>query len=252
MENIKIFGVRIDKVTFNEAVNVVKSFFNNEKTNVIFTPNTEIVMLAKDNNELKEILNKGDLIIPDGIGLVYASRIKRKPLPERVTGFDISLKILEIADKNGYKLFLLGGKNKVAEIAKENLNKKYKNLKVVGFHNGYFKGTHIGFKGHDEEIEVINKINSLKPDILFVGLGAPKQEIWINENKDKLNCKVIIGNGGTIDVLAGVAKRAPIIYQKLGIEWLYRLIKEPSRIKRQMVLPKFALKVIFSTKDIVK
>jgi len=252
MDHIKIFGVRIDKVTFNETVEEVKLFLKGNKTNVIYTPNTEIVMLAKDNEDLRTLLNEGDLVIPDGIGLIHASRLKKKPLPERVTGFDISVKLLEIANDNGYKLFLLGGKEGVAKIAADNILTKYKNIKITGVNSGFFKGTHSGYKGHKEELEVIDKINSDNPDILFVGLGAPKQEKWINENKSKLKCKVIVGNGGTIDILAGVSNRAPKVYQNLGIEWLYRLIKEPSRIKRQMVLPKFALKVIFSSKDIIE
>lgn len=249
---IKLFGVRIDKVTLTEATEKVSNFLKDSSTNTIYTPNSEIVMLAKEDETLKTIINKADLIIPDGIGIVYASRMKKKPLPERVTGVDLSMKILELCNENGYSLFILGGKEGVAKKACEKISDEYKTIKIAGFNSGYFKGTHIGFKGHLEEKAVIDKINSSKADVLFVGLGAPKQEIWINENKDKLNCKVIIGNGGTVDIIAGEVKRAPIIYQKLGLEWLHRLIKEPYRIKRQLVLPKFALKVLFSRKDIIE
>lgn len=251
-DKISILGVNIDKLTLKDAEERVESFLNSNNINTIYTPNTEIVMEAKKDLDLKKILNSGDLVIPDGIGLVYASKIKKKALPERVTGFDLSIKILDIANVRGCSLFLVGGKPGIADMAVENIKKQYPNINIVGSHHGYFKGTHLGYKEHEEEIKVLNKIKESKPDIIFVGFGAPKSEKWIHENKDQLNCKVIIGNGGTIDILAGTVKRAPEVYQKLGIEWLYRLLKDPKRIKRQMVLPLFALIVLFSKDDVVK
>lgn len=240
----------MNKVSFENTVQCLNKFLAEEKVHVIYTPNTEIVMLAKKNEELKKILNESDLTIPDGIGLIYASKIKGNPLPERVTGYDTSIKLLEIANDKGYSIYLLGGKEGVAKEAKERLKKTYPNIRIAGYHNGYFKGAHLGYDNHEEEQEIIKEINESKPDILFVGLGAPKQENWISANKDKLNCKVIIGNGGTIDVLAGRVKRAPEVFQKLGLEWFYRLIKEPKRIKRQIVLPIFMLNVIFSRNSV--
>ena len=149
-------------------------------------------------------------------------------------------------NENGYSMFLLGGREGIAEKAGKNIVKKYPNIRIAGSNNGYFKGAHIGFEGHEEELSVVQKINDAKPDILFVGFGAPKQEKWIHLYKDNLNAKVIIGNGGTMDILAGETKRAPEVWQKLGLEWFYRLVKEPSRIKRQMCLPYFMLIVLFS------
>ena len=248
VKNVKILGVNVNKITLNEALEKVKSFlegdFSYPKT--IYTPNTEIVMEASKDVNLLNILNDGDMVIPDGIGLVYASRIKKNDLPERVTGYDLSIKILELANSKKYSLFLLGGEPGVSKEAMDNLKKDYSDINVVGNHHGYFKGGHIGYSNHEEEIKVIEEINRSNADILFVGFGAPKQEKWIAKNKDKLNCKVIIGNGGTIDILANRVKRAPQIYQNLGIEWLYRLVKDPKRIKRQLALPKFALIVLFS------
>jgi N-acetylglucosaminyldiphosphoundecaprenol N-acetyl-beta-D-mannosaminyltransferase len=251
-ESIRIMGVRIDKVTLDLAVEKVHFYLQGNKTNVIYTPNTEIVMAANKDKELKNVLNQGDLVIPDGIGLIYASKIKKRELPERVTGFDLSVKILEIAAREGYSIFLLGGKKGVAKEAGEKILERFPNIKIAGSHHGYFKGAHIGFAGHEEEKKIIEEINNSNTDILFVGFGAPRQEKWIHLNKDKLKCKVIIGNGGTIDILAGRVKRAPLIYQKLGLEWFYRLVKEPWRIKRQIVLPKFVLKVLFSRNNIVE
>ncbi len=251
MDSIKIFGVRVDNVDLDEASNRVERFLEQEGLKIIYTPNTEIVMACKEDEKLRAIVNSGDLIIPDGIGLIHASNIKKKPLKERVTGFDLSMKILEIANKEGYSLYLLGGKEGVAEKAGRNIEEKYPNINIVGYHHGYFKGSHIGEKEHPEELAIIDEIVKKKPDIIFVGLGFPKQEIWIEENKDKLPSKVVIGNGGTMDILSGNTNRAPEIFQRLGLEWFYRLIKEPSRIKRQLVLPKFMLQVLFC-KDVVE
>jgi N-acetylglucosaminyldiphosphoundecaprenol N-acetyl-beta-D-mannosaminyltransferase len=246
MDKIKIFGVEIDNLSFNEAVEVVEGFLKGDRLRTICTPNTEIVMAAKNNPKLKELINDNDLIIPDGIGLIYGSRIRKRPLKERVTGFDISVKMLEIANRKGYSLFLLGGKDGVAKKASENILTQYPNIKITGYHHGYFKGSHNGYDNHDEELKIIRMINESKTDIIFVGLGFPKQEQWIGKNKHRIHGKVIIGNGGTMDVLAGVSKRAPEIFQRLGLEWFYRLIKEPSRIKRQMAIPKFILSVLFN------
>ena len=251
-KTVKIFGVAIDEMKKPEVLEKIKVFLKQDVTRTIYTPNTEIVMECRENSKLKDILNRGDIVIPDGIGLIYASKIKKKGLTERVTGCDVSADILDIANIEGYSLFLLGGQPGVAEEASEKIAKKYPNIKLVGTHDGYFKGTHTGNTGHAEEIAVVDQINKSKADILFVGLGAPKQELWIDENKDNLNCKVIIGNGGTIDILAERVKRAPEVYQKLGLEWLYRLSKDPTRIKRQMVIPIFILTILFSREETVE
>lgn len=243
MDKVKIYGINICNTTLNESTKIAEEYLKGDKLRTIYTPNTEIVMAAKSNYGLRDIINRGDLIVPDGIGLIYASRMKKKPLTERVTGFDLSIKLLEIGNKNSYSIYLLGGQEGIAKKASKNIKNKYPEINIAGFHNGYFKG--------EEELEIIEDINSKKPDIIFVGLGFPKQEIWIDENKDRLRGKVIIGNGGVMDILAGNSKRAPEIYQKLGLEWFYRLAKNPSRLKRQLVLPKFMLEVIFK-KDIIE
>lgn len=250
-EKVEILGVSIGNKSMEEARAAVEEFLARDGLDTIYTPNTEIVMESRKNKRLKDILNRGSLVVPDGIGLVYASRIKRKPLQERVAGFDLSIEMLDIADKRGYSIYLLGGEEGIAKKAGEEIVKRYPGAKIAGYHNGYFKGAHIGKGGHEEEQKIISDINSSGTDILFVGFGAPKQEYWIEENKDKLNVKLAIGNGGTMDVLAGKTKRAPEIYQKLGLEWFYRLIKDPRRITRQLSLPLFMLTVIF-TRDSVK
>lgn len=251
-DTIKILGVEIDKLTQAEVVKKIDGFLKQDELKTIYTPNTEIVMEAKKDESLKNILNGGSIVIPDGIGLIYAAKIKKKNLPERVTGCDISFEMLDLAQREGYSIFLLGGKEGVAKEAGENLKKDYPNIKLAGVQNGYFKGAHIGYSNHEEEKVIIETINNSGADILFVGLGAPKQEVWINENKGRLNCKVVIGNGGTVDILAGRIERAPEFFQKLGLEWLYRLVKDPKRIKRQMVIPLFILTILFSKEKTVE
>lgn len=250
MEKVKIFGVNIWNTTLEDTAKQLEVFLKGDSLKVIYTPNTEIVMSAKEDSDLRNLINKGDLIIPDGIGLIYGSRLKHKPLKERVTGYDTSMKLLEIANANSYSLYLLGGKDGVARDAAKNINKAYPNIKIAGFHHGYFKGSHLGLKGEPEEEKILKEINRNAPDIIFVGFGFPKQELWIDSNKSRINSKVIIGNGGVMDILSGNANRAPEIFIRLGLEWLYRLLQDPSRIKRQIALPKFMLQVIFDRNSV--
>jgi len=252
MDKISIMGVRIDNKSMDEVMHAVEDKLSKQEKYIIYTPNTEIIMMCEKDPEFSSFMNKSDINIPDGIGLVYASKIKNHALKGKVAGFDLSIKLLELAEEKGLKLYAVGGKPGVAEGALKNVHEKYSSINIVGSHHGYFKGAHLGQGGHDEELKVIDEINKQEPDILFVGFGAKKQEQWIEYNKDKINAKIIIGNGGTIDVLAGNVKRAPDFYVNLGLEWLYRLIKDPKRISRQAVLPIFMLKVIFGNKNIVK
>ncbi len=246
MDKLSILGVKVNKLSFKEVVMELEKSIEKSKKIKVFTPNTEIVMLCQKDTELKKIINSGDIVTPDGIGLLYAAKIKGFNLKERVTGYDISLSLLEMSKKKDINIFLLGGKKGVAKNAKEKLNNEgYKN--VIGEHHGYFFN-----EERYEEIEnkIIKEINNLNTKILFVGFGSPKQEKWINKNISKLNCNIIIGNGGTIDVLSGEVKRSPKIYQRLGLEWLYRLVKNPKRIKRQISIPKFLIKVILDKNSV--
>lgn len=251
MNKLSIMGVRIDNKTMNEVMDTVKKKIADNKQYIIYTPNTEFVMMCQKDNEFMELLNKSDINIPDGIGLIYASKIKKHPLKEKVAGYDLSVNLLKLADEQGLRLFVVGGKPGVAEAAMKNVCEKYPNIKIVGIQHGYFKGTHLGKNGHEEELKVLEEINKAEPHILFVGFGAKKQEQWIEYNKDKINAKIIIGNGGTLDGFAGNVKRAPEIFIKLGLEWFYRLVQEPKRIKRQILLPIFMFKVLFGNKNIV-
>ena len=249
--DIKILGVRINNVDMDETMNKIDGFFDSDELNYIYTPNPEIVMRAGRDEEFKKIINSASLNLCDGIGLMIASKLKKKPLKSRVTGYDTSIKILELMNERHLSLFLLGAKPGIAEKAIERINHDYPNIVIAGYNNGYFNGSHNGHASCDEEEALIQKINDSKADAIFVGMGAGYQEKFIYYNKDKLKTKLAIANGGVIDVLAGNVKIAPAFIRKIGMEWLYRLVKEPKRFKRQLDIPKFLMKIIF-TKNAVE
>ena len=231
-----ILGVNVDKVTFSEALEIAEGLVKSEGVSAIFTPNPEIIMCAKEDEVLCEILNNADLCCADGIGVVYGSKILKDPVPERVAGFDLTCALLEKLAKSGEGVFLFGAKPGVADIAKANLEKKYPGINVAGTNDGYFKP--------EDEPDIVAKINASGAKLLLVCLGAPKQEKWIAAHKDELNVSLCMGVGGTLDVLAGTAKRAPKIFIKLNLEWAYRVLKNPSRLGRFVALPKFVIEVL--------
>lgn len=235
MEKIDVLGVNFDNVSMSEAISKCEEFINSNTGNLIVTPNPEIVMRAKDDEEFKNIINTAELVIPDGIGIIKAGNILGTPLKERVAGYDLICNLLEKYKDGTATFYFWGSKPGYANEAKENLEKKYPNIKILGTHTGYFKD--------NEEKEIIEEIRTLKPDILLVGTGAPKQEKLINKYKNENFFKIGIGCGGSIDVLAGRVKRAPKLFIKLHLEWFYRLLKEPTRFKRMLVLPQFIKEV---------
>ncbi|MEQ2128901.1 WecB/TagA/CpsF family glycosyltransferase [Caldanaerobacter subterraneus KAk] len=238
MDKLYIFGVPIHRVTMIEAVEILKGYLKEDRIHIVATPNAEIIMMAQKDEEYKKILNETDLNVPDGSGVVFASKVFNKPLKERVAGFDLMMEFVKWASHKDVSIYLLGAKPEVVEKAQSNLKNLYPSLKIVGFHHGYFN--------EKEEENIIEDINKRAAQVLFVALGAPKQEKWIYKNKEKLKVKIAMGVGGSFDVIAGKAKRAPEIYRKLGLEWLYRLIQEPWRYKRMSALPKFAFKVLLA------
>ena len=240
VDKVNILGVKIDKVTIDEAVERIIGFTDEDCVHTVFTPNSEIIMSAYRDENIKSILNNASLLTADGIGVVKAAQIVRNPLKERAAGYDISLKLMERMEKEGKSLYLFGSKPEIVKTAYEKLKEKHPALNISGYSDGYFD--------KEKEAEIINDINEKNPDVVFVCLGCPKQEKWIAENKDKLRCKVLIGLGGCLDVYAGYVKRAPDIFIKLNLEWFYRLLKEPKRFVRMLDLPRFALKVILHGK----
>lgn len=240
MDKISVLGVKFDNVNMKEAVDRCKEFIKGEKGNLVVTPNPEIVMRAKDDEEFKNIINEAELVIPDGIGIIKAGEILGTPLKERVAGFDLICNLLEEGKDGSISFYFWGSKPGYADEAKRKMEEKYSNIKILGSHTGYFK--------EEEEKEIIEEIRNLKPDVLLVGTGAPKQEKIINKYKAEGFFKIGIGCGGSIDVLAGRVKRAPKIFIKLHLEWFYRLLKQPTRWKRMLVLPQFIKEVKKSKK----
>ncbi len=241
MDKVNILGAHVDKCNVEQATDkIMKMIHNNQKCGYVFTPNSEILMQAYRDKEFCNILNTASLLTADGIGVIYASKILKNPIQERCAGFDITCRLLQKMAPEGKTLYLFGSKPGVAEKAKANIEGKYQGVKVVGFSNGYFDA--------EREKEIIADINEKCPDVLLVCLGAPKQEKWIYTHKDELNVKVCLGVGGTMDVLSGESERAPEFYIKHNIEWLYRLLSQPSRIGRMMDLPKFGFTVLLHGK----
>ena len=240
MDRVQVLGVGFDNVTMDEAVEKCMSFLSDNNSNLIVTPNPEIVMCAKDDPEFKEIINRASLVIPDGIGVIKGAKILGTPLKERVAGYDLICNLFEQGKDGSISFYFWGSKPGVAEMAKDKIKEKYPELNVVGTHHGYFKP--------EEESEIIEEIRNLKPDVLLVGLGFPKQEKTINKYLNENIFKIAIGCGGSIDVIAGTVKRAPKLFIKLHLEWFYRLLKQPTRFKRMLVLPKFIQEVKKSKK----
>ena len=244
-ETVRILGIDIDNIDVEEAGKITKDLIenSNKSCKVIVAPNTEFIMMAQKDEEFYNILRGADLATPDSVGVMIGGKLQKKPFKQRIPGQMYFRKVLEVGEKEGWTFYLLGGKGDVPSLAVENIKKIYPNLKIVGYHEGYFDS--------DTEESVIAEINDLKPNVLFVAMGAPLQEKWIQKHKDELQVDVAAGQGGTFDYEAGKIKRAPVIFQKLGIEWFWRLMLQPSRFFRMLVLPIYLMKIVF-TKDITK
>jgi N-acetylglucosaminyldiphosphoundecaprenol N-acetyl-beta-D-mannosaminyltransferase len=233
---VNVLGVPFNKITMKETVQIIENQINSNRRNPyhIITGNPEIVLNHKEDETLNKLIRGADLITADGIGILLASKWKRDRLPERVAGSDMLMNLLERGNEKGWSFYFLGTDEDTNKQAVENIKAKYPRLIISGRHNGFFD--------KEKEQIIIDEVEKTNPDILIVALGAPRAEKWIYENKHRLNAKVAIGVGGMLDVIAGKAKRAPVIWQKLNIEWLYRLVKQPSRWRRQLALPVFAWK----------
>ena len=246
-EKINVRGVAFDNVDLDEALAIAEGYIERGERCVVFTPNSEIVQMTLEDEGFREIISSADLILPDGAGVVLASKILKTPLKCKVAGCEFAERLVRESASGKYKIFFYGSKPEteegvsVSELAERKMAEKYEGFKAAGTSHGYVK--------KENYPELIEKINSSGAEVLFVCLGVPMQEKFIFENRDKLSPKVIIGLGGTLDVFAGTVKRAPEIFVKLSLEWFYRLLKEPKRIGRMMKLPKFIFGTIFSRKE---
>lgn len=229
-----ILGVAFDNVTMAEAVDRAMALLEREGPHLVVTPNAEIVQQARSDPEFAALIAQADLVLPDGVGVVYASRILGRPLKGRVPGVDFAGALMDRMAKLNKRLFLLGAKPGVAEEAARRLAAQHPGLTVCGVHDGYFR----------EDAPVVQAIREAGADVVFVCLGAPKQEKWAAAHGGETGARLLVGLGGSLDVFAGQVDRAPESWQRLGLEWLYRAIRQPSRFKRIAKLPGFLLSAV--------
>jgi N-acetylglucosaminyldiphosphoundecaprenol N-acetyl-beta-D-mannosaminyltransferase len=242
LESIEIFGVKINRVDTDAALAIMEGFIREGGPHMVVTADSSCVVIAQDDPQLRDIVNNADLITPDGTGILWAARRFGTPLMERVSGCDMVDHMCERGAKKGYRVFLLGSAPGIADEAGEKLKERYPGLNVVGTQHGFFSS--------EESKGLVRSIRDLKPDLLFVAMGIPRQEKWISENLKELGVPVCIGVGGTFDVISGRVKRAPEWMQRRGLEWVYRLVSDPKKIKKVMTLPIFAWMVIKAGKKV--
>lgn len=222
-----ILGVGFDNLTLDEAAAAGAALVEADGFHYAVTPNPEFLLTAKRDDTFHRALLGADLVLADGVGVVYSAKILGRPLKGKVPGIDFAQRLIAWMAAHGKRLFLLGAKPGVAELAAAHLKDAYPGLIVCGTHDGYFT----------QDAPVVEDIRACAADVCFVCLGAPKQELWMAKNGPETGCSLMVGLGGALDVFAGVVERAPEAYQKLGLEWLHRLIKEPRRFGRMAKLP---------------
>lgn len=230
---VDVLGVGFDNLTMAEAVDQGVKLLHSEGMHYVVTPNPEIVEICRENPEANRVINEADLVLPDGIGVIKGAAMLGTPLKERTPGIEFASHLMGRMAEEGMSLYLLGAKPGVADMAAEKLVEKYPGLKIAGTHDGYFK----------EDAPVVEAIAASGADCVFVCLGAPKQEFWIKKNGTATGAHLLCGLGGSLDVFAGTVERAPKFFCDHGLEWFYRLCKEPKRIGRMMKLPLFLVHV---------
>lgn len=240
---VSIFGVPFSKMNMEETVGYITTRIQEGSQTHVITANPIMVMAALDNPPFATVLKSADIVVPDGAGVVWAANYCGDPVAERVTGFDMMHRLLEQAEKHKWKVYLLGTSDEIIGAAADKLQLQYPQASIVGYRNGFFAPS------QDEEI--VEEIRSLSPHLLFIARGMDKEE-WSVRFKEKLGVPFMMGVGGSFDIVSGKLKRAPMLVQKLRIEWLYRLLQEPSRYRRMLALPKFVMKVIRERENVTK
>lgn len=237
---IDILGVKVAGVTMREAISLIEGFIEKKVGVLVATANAEMLMRATYDKKLRHILNEAALVVPDGAGTVWAAHHLGQYMPERVAGYDLAQELMKKAPEKKWRIYFFGSAPGVADKAKAKAEKLYPGIEIVGIRNGFFKP--------EDEPQIISAIKIAKPDILLAALGVPKQEKWLSKYRKELGVPVSIGVGGTLDVMAGVMKRAPRWMQRAKLEWLFRGLMQPTRAKRLLALPKFVVKVHRSRK----
>jgi len=236
MGRIKILEARVNRLEFSDVVGTIERFIEENNPHMVITANSLMVNYMEKDCELKEAFENAHLVVPDSVGIVWASRFLGYGRIERIPGIDLMWKLCEIAAKKGYRIYLLGSREAVVKGAAERLLDRFPSVTIAGTHHGYFSP--------GEEKNLIANIKRSSPHILFVGLSIPYQEKWISRHMSELNVPVCIGVGGSFDVISGRLKRAPVWMRRAGMEWFYRFLLEPYRLVRIMNLPVFVYKVV--------
>lgn len=231
---VELFSCKVHAVDMGEAISLIENFIREKTFHLVATLGTEMVVQAQKDEEFRAIINGADLVVPDSAGICWACRRAGTLLKGRVPGIDLLQRLAALAPEKNWRLFFLGSAPGVAEEAAKALSEKIPGFSPVGSFHGYFKN----------DAEVIERIREARPDILLVALGSPRQEKWVWNNRERLQVPVAIGIGGSLDVLSGRRRRAPSWMQKIGLEWLHRLLSEPTRLKRMQALPAFVRMVL--------
>ena len=231
---VDVLGVGFDNITMEQAVSRAMELMEESGAHYVVTPNPEIVEICREDEKARAVINRADLVLPDGIGVIYGAKLLHTPLVQRLPGIEFAQALMAAMAGTEKKLFLLGAKPGYAEEAARRLTERYPGLKIAGTNDGYFQ----------EDAPVVEKIRRSGANAVFVCLGAPKQEFWMAQNGEATGAGLLVGLGGCLDVFSGNTKRAPAIFCRLGLEWFYRLLCQPSRIGRMMKLPLFLLHVM--------
>ena len=232
---IHILDMPIHHVTMRAALEIIDGFIRANTPHHVVTADASMLVMAQEDADLRAIVANADLITPDSEGILWASRQQGQSLPERVSGVEIVERLCERSSQQGQKLYFLGAAPGVADAAKARMEAKYPGAQIVGTRNGFFTDADLP--------QVLDDIRACRPDVLCVAMGIPKQEKWIAKHRDALGVPVLIGVGGTLDVLSDTVKRAPKAMRQLKLEWLWRVLKNPRKIGKVMLLPRFVLMV---------
>jgi len=239
---VTLFGVQVSKMNMAQTVAYLTDAVRERRPTQVVTANPIMFMTGFENDSFMRMLKNADLVVPDGAGLVWAAGRLGKPVAERVAGYDLVQELFRVGAAEGWSVYLLGTSQELIEAARGRIEAAYPGLRIVGCRNGYF--------GPDEDEAVVRSVAEASPDLLLVGRSTLTQDPWIAKYRDRLNAAVMIGVGGSFDVMSGKLKRAPRWMQRMKLEWLYRLLQEPTRWKRMLVLPKFAWKVMLYGENI--
>jgi N-acetylglucosaminyldiphosphoundecaprenol N-acetyl-beta-D-mannosaminyltransferase len=237
MDSVKVLGLRVDRTSMGDALAQIETFIAERgQPRHVVTADASMVVTAREDPDLKKIVDSADLVTPDGAGILWHARLLKRPITHKVSGVDLVAELCRLSAEKGYRIYFLGAAPGVAEEAADNLRTRYPGAMIVGTHDGYFS--------KEQEPGVIEEIKAARPDVLFVAFGIPKQEKWIRDHKQELGVPVSAGIGGSFDVYSGRVKRAPVVMQRAGFEWLYRLWCNPKKIGKVMTLPRFAMLTI--------